>query len=251
MTTFLHPLQLLSRTDADITTILHSVFLVEMLDSGHINIAKKIPLHRDRIDAVETGLSGLFTTNSMSKSQTKEAFGMYVVTINDGSRFFIHWKAYKRYIFVAVSRLPMEAFCRKIFDLIGLEDSHRLYPILLGLCEIPIYPAYSINYDVHLSHGKASIEFSCTEQVNDTDSNYIVLNVLTPNMLVSAWEAMILERKVLVVSSITAILTPVCEFIRRIILPLPCVNAFIPVLPANMIDAIDAPVRLCPAAHSL
>jgi hypothetical protein len=59
-------------------------------------------------------------------------------------------------------------------------------------------------------------------------------------MLVSAWEALISERKVLVVSTNTAIIPYCCEFLHRLVLPL--IIVFIaPILPKESLTAIEAP----------
>jgi hypothetical protein len=77
--------------------------------------------------------------------------------------------------------------------------------------------------------------------VEDFDIDYIVLSVMTPMMLVKAWEAIVLEKKVLVVSSTDSIITACCEFLRRMVSPLVIVNTYVPLLPLQLIDAVDAP----------
>ena len=60
-------------------------------------------------------------------------------------------------------------------------------------------------------------------------------------MLVNAWEAIISEKKVLVVGSIPSTVSACCEFLRRISLPLVTINTFVPLLPTPLINAIEAP----------
>lgn len=98
-----------------------------------------------------------------------------------------------------------------------------------------------MQYDVALTKGTASLKFSSVEQVEDFDIDYIVLSVMTPLMLVQAWEALVLEKKVLVVSATDSIITACCEFLRRVVAPLVIVNTYVPLLPLQLIDAVDAP----------
>ena len=142
-----------------------------------------------------------------------------------------------------MSKIPLLSFSRQLFNLIILSDEapSSIYRILTCLCETPIYPCPGLSYEVCFSNGNAVIDFSEIEQVNDSDSNNIVLRAFSPRMMVSAWEALILERKVLVVTSIPSILGPCCEFLRRLTLPLASINTFVPYLPIQLIQAIEAP----------
>eukprot|EP00392_Amoebophrya_sp_AT5.2_P016148 g16391.t1 len=60
-------------------------------------------------------------------------------------------------------------------------------------------------------------------------------------MMVDAWEALILENKVLVVSSVAAVVPYCCEFLRRLVLPLVVINTYVPFLPEELLSAIEAP----------
>lgn len=241
MTTALHPIQLLTRTDGDVTTIYHCVFLIHVDDDRqNIKIIRRIPSKRTHLDTIESGI-GLFVLDAASKSYDTEKYGNFVITTSDGTRFFAYWKAYQQRMFMCVSRLPLLSFSRKVFRLLSHEASSNVLQILTCLCETPIYPCPGLSYDVAFSCGNASIEFSDIEQVNDSDSNNIVLRAFNPKMMVEAWEALILERKVLVVTSVPSILGPCCEFLRRLTLPLVSINAFVPHLPIQLLQAIEAP----------
>ena len=56
-----------------------------------------------------------------------------------------------------------------------------------------------------------------------------------------AWEAIILEKKVLVVSTTDAVITPCCDFLRRLVLPLTIVNTYVPLLSPQLIYTVEAP----------
>ena len=45
----------------------------------------------------------------------------------------------------------------------------------------------------------------------------------------------------LVVSTTRAIIAPCCDFLRRLVLPLNVVNTYVPLLPPQLINAIEAP----------
>jgi hypothetical protein len=238
MTTSLHPIQLLSRTDASVSTIYHAVFLVQV-NGEEVHVLKRIPHKRAHLDTIETGLT-LFAMNAVSKAEV-ESFGSFVITTSDGSRFYTYWNTMKDKLFIVASKLPLLSFSKSMLSLLALEPFDNVLHLLYCLCETPIIPAPGLNYDVKLSSGSASIEFSDIEQVIDSTSNNIVIRVFHPVMMVAAWEALILERKVLVVTSTPSLLGPCCEFLKRITLPLVPVNLFVPHLPVQLIQAIEAP----------
>jgi len=241
MSTSLHPIKLLHRTDAELTTIYHCVLLMDVSDDNQsLKTTRRIPSHRTHLDTIESGV-GLFVIDAVMKASDAESFGNFVITTSDGTRFFLYWKAFKQQMFLCVSKLPLLSFSRQLFNLLSDEAPSSIYRILTCLCETPIYPCPGLSYEVCFSNGNAVIDFSEIEQVNDSDSNNIVLRAFSPRMMVSAWEALILERKVLVVTSIPSILGPCCEFLRRLTLPLASINTFVPYLPIQLIQAIEAP----------
>ncbi|KAJ1432492.1 hypothetical protein B484DRAFT_327313, partial [Ochromonadaceae sp. CCMP2298] len=60
-------------------------------------------------------------------------------------------------------------------------------------------------------------------------------------MLVKAWEALVLERKVLVMSSVSSVIPAVCEFLRRMVSPLNIINTYVPLLSLQLIETVEAP----------
>jgi len=142
-------------------------------------------------------------------------------------------------VLVAVSSLPTMAVTRRIFELLGHEAVDKIPPILLTLTELPVYPGSGLEYEIAFTHGTASVKFSYLELVEDIDMDYVVLNVMTPAMLVAAWEAIVLERKVIVISNTNDIIIPCCEFLRRLVAPLTIVNTYVPLLPLQLIDTVD------------
>lgn len=264
--TSLHPISLLSRTDGDIITIFHSVFLINIQIEGGTNttgssisnlhcnneissafledismkVVHRIPQERENMNAIESGLE-IFMLEAAKKCQNNEMFDQFVITTTDGSKYFAHWKGFNNQFFIAVSRIPLASFSRNIFQYLPFENSLSLQNILRTLCELPICPMPMIDYNIKLLKGSAHIKFSSISQVSDFDYNYIVMNIFNPIMLASAWESLILERKVLLVTSIPSILAPCCELLRKLILPFVIINTFVPLLPKQLIHAIEAP----------
>lgn len=249
MSTSIHPLRLLARIDTDVTTIFHSFFLINILvdandeSSRQMKVVRRIPSFRDRIETIQSGLE-LFVLDAVSKEKTDDAetFGNFVVTTSEGARSFAFWKSYKNKVFVAVSPIPLLTFCRRLFEYLRFEDIDHLFPLLLCLTEAPILPGPGLNYDVNLTAGSIPINFSSVEQPDDEDINFIALSLFSPKMLVSAWESLILEHKVLVVSSDPGVIGACCEFLRRMVAPLSIINTYVPYLPALLIDTVEAPI---------
>jgi hypothetical protein len=241
MLSSLHPLCLLTRTDGELTTLFHSFYLIEYLkEVDDTRVVQRFPQDKPHIDTIESGLK-LFIINGVGQSNAVETTGKFVVTSSDSSRYFAFFRSYETKVLVAVSSLPTMSFSRELFDLLQHESIDNIPPILLTLCEVPVLPAPGIQYEVGLTHGTVSLKFSAVEQVEDSDIDFVVLSVMTPMMLVQAWEAMVLEKKVLVVSTTDTIITACCEFLRRILAPLVMVNSFVPLLPPQIIDTVDAP----------
>jgi len=76
------------------------------------------------------------------------------------------------------------------------------------------------------------------------------MNCLKPEMIVYSWESLILERKVLVTSSTQSLIAPCCEFLRRLILPLILVQAYVPVTSVGTMNVIEAPFPYLVGVHS-
>ena len=232
----------MARTDTELTTLYHSFYLIEYLpEIKDTRVVQRFPQDKPQIDTIESGLK-LFIISGIENSTTAEATGKFVFTSSDSSRYFAFFRSYETKAFVAVSNLPTMSFTRTIFELIQHEPIESIPSILLTLSEIPIFPAVGMKYDIVLSTGTASLKFSSVEQVEDIDIDYIVLNVMTPMMLVKAWEAIILEKKVLVISNTDSIITACVEFLRRMMSPLVIVNTYVPLLPLQLIETVDAPV---------
>lgn len=241
MLSCLHPISLFTRTDSEATTLYHSFYLIEYLrDDEDVKVIQRYPQDKPQIDTIESGLK-LFIVQRLSTFHGVETTGKFVITSSDSSRYYAFFRSYNDKLFVAVSSLPNMSLSRTIFDFLIYEEHDCIPPILLSLCELPILPAVGLQYDIAFTKGIASLKFSLAEQVEDVDIDFIVLNVMTPLMLVKAWESVILERKVLVVSSSDACTIACCEYLRRMVLPLTIVNTYVPLLPLQLIDAVDAP----------
>jgi len=128
-----------------------------------------------------------------------------------------------------------------LFNILNFEELSKIPSILRLLCESPILPVCGIRYKFGLSTGPVYLEFTKAGQIADSEVSVVSLTQLTANMMVAAWEAIILERKVLVTSSSPALIPYCCEFLRHLVLPLPLVNTFVPLLPESLISTIEAP----------
>ena len=278
-----HPLRCLTRTDAEISTLFYGFFLVDYIDSkGDLHVSKTIPLYnRAELAGIQQGLlmhvlealnnaNSEYTDEDSKRTYHKnhvfgnpllgntsppdigkrEKFGSFVTTTAKANRYHCFWRGNESMMLIGLSVFPFPTFARQVFECLGGEIKDNLVPTLVRLCECPILPACNIDYTIRFSTGEAVLSFSAHEQVNDVETLSVALRLLTPMMLIRAWEAVILERKLLVVSSRTAVLEPCCEFIRRLALPLNLVSSYMPLLWEQAITAIEAPFPYLYGANS-
>ena len=90
-----HPISLLSRTEAEISTLYHSFYFMDTAENNfEIVVVKKIPLNRSKMDDIEAGLK-MFATNKDIDgkfiSTDTEKYDYAVMTSSDGTRFFSYW----------------------------------------------------------------------------------------------------------------------------------------------------------------
>lgn len=124
----------------------------------------------------------------------------------------------------------------------GLENQEDVLATLTGLCEAPVCPAVGLQYEFMFNQDrKVNIKISEGEQVDDAEIFMLATHVMNPSMIISAWEAIVLERKVLVKCSKPSLIAPCCEFFRRLVLPYVVVNTYVPVLSEQLLTAIEAP----------
>lgn len=202
------------------------------------------------MDMVEEGLR-LFVLERASKSTVHEICGYFAITSSDGNRFYAFCRSFDCRVFISISTYPTIDFSRQLFELLQFEPVDDIPHILSILCTFPIVPAAGVAYNIHLSRGIARLQFTSCEQVEDIPLDMVVLSVMTPHMLVRAWEAIILERKVVVISSIDSLISACCEYIRRLALPLAVVNTFVPLLPPELIHTVEAPFPYLVGANSI
>lgn len=246
-----HPITCVTRTDGEISTCYHSFYWIKILSDGKVDVVARIPSAMSDVDIVEQGLHIFLSDVNERGSLRKESCGNFVLTTTDGSRYYAFWCGLQPRIFVAVSRFPHFGFSRQLIALLGTELAISIRAQLLALCETPILPTCGLTYVLQFNSASAKLDFNTCEQVNDNDVNMIPLSMFSPHMLVAAWESILLERKVLLISVSSAIISPCCEFLRRLMLPLNLVNTFVPLLPRQLINAIEAPFPyLCGAETS-
>jgi len=136
-----------------------------------------------------------------------------------------------------------------VFSLLRTVRRKHIASLLELLCEIPILPVCQLKYEIKLNTRTSNLHFNTLERANDNDVAVVALSLLNPVMIVSIWEALLVERKVLVLSSIHNVILPCCEFLRSIILPFPYVNTYVPVLPESLLSTIEAPFPYLVGAH--
>eukprot|EP00981_Chlorochromonas_danica_P010228 scaffold3058_cov165-Ochromonas_danica.AAC.19 len=278
----LHPIRLMARTDAELTTVLHSIFLFHfsseslrwVLDCHH-------PQQRKNLEAIEDGLKGLLFESITTNEREKEKAHSFVLTNHDGRLYAFAVQQEDR-IIALVTTLPLFSFCRSLLDELQFIDVEAILPMIYAFCEMPIFPAPFLRYTFSFTHQNSNtimiengsyrekhdddhyvscsdigppahcldISFSTLEHVNDLDVDFIVHMILTPLMIVKAWEALVVERRILVVTMNTSLLLPCCEFLRRLAAPMPFAGTFIPVLPLSGYEAVEAPGNFLIGAHT-
>jgi hypothetical protein len=242
MSAIVHPLRLLSRVDGDITSLYHSFYFLEVGYGNSVEIILRVPQRQStKSDDIESGIK-FFISEIASEPFFVEAYGSFVLTVGDGSRYNAFWRGLDKQIFVAVSQVYLLSFSRDLFEKLFKVPNRDMHETLLTLCEVPVLPMSGMTYSLQISALRMKLNFSRVEFAEDIDINATALSIFTPRMLVGAWEAIILERKVLVTSANAAIVSPCCEFLRRLILPLTVINTYVPFLTYSLITALDSPL---------
>ena len=260
-----HPITLLSRK-SEIDNAYFAFFFIELTSEcsfindrdnstsnnitsqNRIHVLKRIPLLKPEYDDIEDSLP-VFLKDTLEPNDYNlptEMFGNFVLTTSSHLRFFVIWRGLGNKLFVAISKYQLTNFSRRIFELLEYERKESIYDILLKLTELPILPACGLSYELKFSNGIALLEFSSLDQIVDVDVDLVVMSVFTAGMLICAWESIILERKVLVVSSSAAVAAAACEFIKCTALPFKIVSTYIPYLPEELICGIDLSVLEAP-----
>ena len=264
-----HPVFLLSRPGGDICSLYHSFFIVNRvlqgLGTSGTEVVFRCPSKSRNLNDIESGING-FSIEIFDRiyNSEEEQFGFFIVTTSDSNRYYAIWRGKKDDLFVAVSKFPIIHYTRNIFKLLQNElfitankygkniknsNSMNIYlrsmliRRLLALIDIPILAGCGLKYEIifPIPDGSAILEFSAVERPIDGDVDVLPLMIFTPQMIVNCWEAMILEEKVLVVSSRKDIIAICTEFISRLILPMQLVNFYVPLLPRDLIDSVQAP----------
>jgi hypothetical protein len=117
MLSSLHPISLFTRTDAELTTLYHSFYLIEYIrDQDDTRVVQRYPHDKPQIDTIESGLK-IFILQRLSYCCEDESTGKFVVTSSDSSRYFAFFRSYKDRVFVAVSSLPNMSLSRSTLQL--------------------------------------------------------------------------------------------------------------------------------------
>lgn len=238
---FLHPIRLIARRDTDVDTVLHSFFICHTAASHELIIDSRYPQNRSQLDAVEEGLRGLMAESVHESADGQQDVGHNFVMTNHEGRLFVVIRQIQSTIIAMVTKLPILSFCRAFLEQLDSEPAELILPMIAAICEIPIFPAPNMKYLFQFSNNHLDITFSSLEHANEMDIDLVLQFFLTPAMIVKAWEALITERRILVVARDESILLPCCEFFRRLVAPMPYSGTFIPNLPTSGFEAVQAP----------
>lgn len=244
-----HPIRLMARPDGELTTALHSFFLFTFdAATACAETICRHPRSRRNIDMVEEGLKGLITemllsnnNSSSSNNNSNAQISLSNVLTNHDGRLYIYACGTRQKIAALVTALPAISLCRNLLRQLNDEPTEHLLPAIYTLCELPVLPAPKVSYQFRLSSSVSSVQFSEMEHAVDIDMDVVVLSLLSPEMIVKAWEALVVERRVVVTSSNSALLLPVCEFLKRLLTPFSFVGTYIPFIPSSGIEALEAP----------
>lgn len=240
-----HSINILSTLNNRLTTVLHSFYLLSMDinpedNSENIKVLSSQPPLRKGVDFVQDAVKSLIY-DSIKDSENKDYIVRNVITNHDG-RLYLFARIFNYHAIVCVSTLPLFEFFRGILNDFNLIKSEEILPNIYALCELPIVPIPNFRYDFELSPNKIhSIQFNKLEHVLNRDMTRVILNFFTPYMIVKAWEALILERRVLVCSNNVDVLMPACEFLSKLITPFDFNGIYIPVLPESGLEILEAP----------
>lgn len=237
----LHPVHLLSGLDGDVVTALHSLFVLQINPTTNsMDVLCRHPSSRKNIEVVEDGLRGFLVDYCSQVSMESVSSADFVLTNHDG-RIYIHVSISKLQVIALACALPNFEYCRSLLYALSEESADVVCPLVYALTDTPLLPLPNLTYEFQFSQSTSSISFNELTISSDEESAMIVLNLFTPEMMVYAWEALIVERRILVISSYSSMLLPCCEFLRKIIAPLPYTGTYIPELPVSSMEAIDAP----------
>uniref|UniRef100_A0A0G4FXC1 UDENN domain-containing protein n=1 Tax=Chromera velia CCMP2878 TaxID=1169474 RepID=A0A0G4FXC1_9ALVE len=147
-----------------------------------------------------------------------------------------------------LSRWPFFAvFYRFLYHLyrksISANDAGIEGAVVALLAETPVPPPGGL--EVHFRVGDVSLALS-RPAVNQLPLLQVPVDVLfdrlTVESVVSLWSAVLLERRVALVSAHASVVTAACEVIRSLLFPLKLVTVYIPLLPSHLIDMCASPV---------
>lgn len=242
-TEIFHPIRILARPDGELTTVFHSLVVCSIdKASGMVDIVAKHPPYRKNIETVEDGIRAIIMDHVAETPDFKDndSTCTFVLTNHDG-RLYVYASISKCKVVAAVCSLPLFSFCRRVFEKVGEESLESMLPIVYTLCEMPLFPMPNLRYDFQFQTGTLNMQFDALDSIRDQEVHALVVSAMSPQMIVRAWEALIVERRILVTSSYPALLLPCCELVRKLIHPLPFMGAFIPELPASGVEAVEAP----------
>jgi hypothetical protein len=227
--------------------------------------------NRDSVDSDMTGKSsGIRTTDGDDDSdeENKEEQGSpdssdciseippkylfkLCVRKEDAACYYLFGKYYHKTLVVFVSTFPLFSFFHQLLDQLETASSFNSsspsssiissLSLLSFYLEFPLLSLPNISYSFNYQNTSTTlISFNSSGSLQDEALDNMPLLYFTPNMMVLAWEALVLEKSVLVLSSNSSVLLPCCEFLKRLILPMQFSGSYFPVIPPNP-EVFDIP----------
>eukprot|EP01040_Poterioochromonas_malhamensis_P019053 gene19053-22407_t len=240
----LHPLSILTQPAEDLNTVLHPFFVLSYHTvQNSIDVLSRHPRAKENLDEIELGLKQLLATSPCSfpmEKQRDEDRCISYITKNDNCKLYLFIRSFNHKFIAFVSHWPIFTFFRNFCQFIENDVSiDAVLPYIYTFCEFPVLALPSIDYKFIFGKSNATISFGSLCNLEQEDFDAIALTTLTPYMMVKAWEAIIVERNVIVTSKDTSLLLPCCEFLKKIISPMTLAKThYIPVIPA--LDCLDS-----------
>jgi len=109
----------------------------------------------------------------------------------------------------------------------------------------PPMPGLNLSVSFNPPHSTSSSPWSSfswnVADINPLDNDDISLDCISAASLVAAWDALIFEKPLVIVSSNALLLTPFVTFLNALLAPLRNAHPTVPILPPTMIDILEAP----------
>lgn len=233
------------------------LFGVSAERSEHLQLKASVPAQlqdpQRMVDNVHMLVAEWVDTMCASpESSGEHHIHFFAATNADGAKKYLFCLLSADNLLVATSAIPNFEFAHSVLSAtVELLETGCPYAqlswMLSCLVRLTPQPLPGVRYELEFPtpHGTKvvtsawDVDFLCNEDPFLAQC----LDVLTADMLVCAYASMLLEHRLLVVSSATAVLPLVCELFLSLLSPLQWPHVFVPVLARGMHHVIESP---CP-----